>query len=298
MKILILGSEGFIGSHLVRHFLAGKNEVHGCDLIEYSSSGCIYNKLSLLSPDFEDVFSATSFDACINAAGSGNVGYSMQHPLSDFEANTYPVAKILNSINKHQPACKFIQISSAAVYGNPVSLPINEQQAANPVSAYGYHKQMSELLCREYHFVFGLPIAVMRPFSVYGRGLRKQLLWDTCCKLKDNNEALLFGTGNETRDYINIADFCTATELIILKGGFNCDVYNIANGKETSVKDLAAIFSSSFPREKKISFSGQVKKGDPLNWKADISKLTALGYVQKVRLEDGVKDYINWFLQQ
>ncbi len=298
MKILILGSEGFIGSHLVRYFISKKNEVHGCDLIEYSSSGCIYTKLSVLSPDFDDVFSTASFDVCINAAGSGNVSYSMQHPFSDFEANTYPVAKILSSIARHQSACKFIQISSAAVYGNPLSLPINEQQLANPVSAYGYHKQMSEILCKEFHFVFGLSIAVMRPFSVYGKGLRKQLLWDICCKLKDGNEALLFGTGDETRDYININDFCTATELIIENGNFNCEVYNVANGIETLVKDIAAVFLSSFPGEKRIGFSGQQKKGDPLNWRADISKLTSLGYIQKVTLEDGVRDYINWFLQQ
>ncbi len=81
-------------------------------------------------------------------------------------------------------------------------------------------------------------------------------------------------------------------------GKFDCDIYNAANGTETSIRQLADIFESSFPGTKKIIFNGQQKKGDPLNWRANISKIALLGYRQAVMLEDGVKEYIKSFLQQ
>jgi len=296
--ILILGCRGFIGSNMVGHFLAKGYSVVGVDLVEYSTSKYKYQKLSLLSPDFDDFISANNFTACINAAGSGSVPYSIEHPYNDFEANAIGVAKVLGDIARRQPNCRFIHFSSAAVYGNPVSLPISEAQPAVPVSPYGYHKQISEIICREYHEIFGLPIAVIRPFSVYGRGLYKQLLWDLCSRLQQSDDVSLFGTGKETRDFINVIDFCNAVELILQKGNFTGEIYNAGNGYETSISELANIFMQFYPGTKKISFNQQQKPGDPLNWQADISKLVSLGYNQSVQLQDGVSSYIQWFLQQ
>src|SRR3982751_6954365 len=89
LKVLVLGSEGFIGSCLIRNFLNGQYVVHGCDLFETPRMfDYVYTKVSRLSPEWDEVFNNNQFDACINAAGSGNVPYSMQHPLYDFEANT------------------------------------------------------------------------------------------------------------------------------------------------------------------------------------------------------------------
>jgi UDP-glucose 4-epimerase len=295
-KILILGSQGFIGSHIIKHFCKSKNIIFGCDLIEFDSSEYHYSKLSVLSSDFEQLFISNSFDVCINASGSGNVGFSVENPLSDFEANALAVFKILDCIKKHQPSCKYLHISSAAVYGNPIKLPINENDGTNPLSPYGFHKLMSETICKEFHQLFGISIAIIRPFSVYGNGLKKQLLWDICQKLENNNTIELFGTGMESRDFIHINDLVQIIDLIISKATFKCDVFNVANGEETTIKNLATIFKSYF-LGKEISFSGKSKIGDPLNWKADINKMISLGYSPKVILEDGVSNYITWFKQ-
>ncbi len=295
-RILILGSQGFIGSHLTNYFCESKNIVFGCDLMEFNTNKYIYSKLSVLSSDFEKLFTSNTFDVCINASGSGNVGYSIENPLSDFEANTLAVFKILDCIKKHQPSCKYLHISSAAVYGNPIKLPINENDETNPLSPYGFHKLMSETICKEFHRLFGISIAIIRPFSVYGNGLKKQLLWEICQKIESNNTIELFGTGMESRDFIHINDLVQIIELIISKATFKCEVFNVANGEETTIKYLATIFKSYF-LGKEISFSGKSKIGDPLNWKADISKIISLGYKPKVILEDGVSNYITWFKQ-
>lgn len=297
-SILILGSQGFIGRNLVHHFIEKGYHVTGCDLVEFSTDQFSYHKLSVLAPDFDTFFQQHQFPVCINAAGSGNVLYSVQHPFNDFEANAIAVAKLLNDISRQGLSCKYIHISSAAVYGNPAVLPVQETEAIAPVSPYGYHKLVSETICREYHHLFQFPVLMVRPFSVYGKGLRKQLFWELCSKMQVSDTVTLFGSGNETRDFINVADFCEVMELLVEVGDFNCSVYNIANGIQTTIKEIADLFEKHFPGEKKIAFNGSVKQGDPLNWQADISKVKKLGYKQKVLLESGIKDYIDWFIKQ
>ncbi len=294
MKVLILGSQGFIGSNLVDYFITQGHNVFGCDLMELTSSMYTYQKVSVLSSDFDSLLIDEKFDACINASGSGNVSFSVGHPISDFEANTYSVAKVLDTIHKYQPACKYMHISSAAVYGNPETLPITEQSKLGPLSPYGYHKWMSELLCKEYHHLYKLPIAVLRPFSVYGNRLRKQLLWDICQKLQAQDKILLYGTGNESRDFIHISDLCSLIDLVIKHSNFEANIYNAATGNETTIREIADIFCANYPG-KEIGFSGECKPGDPVNWRADISRIKAYGFKQTISLEDGIKEYIHWF---
>src|SRR5215211_1274307 len=111
-QILILGSEGFIGSHIVQYFLNKNYKVYGCDLFEAPSLEYRYFKVSRLSPEWESVLSANKFNYCINAAGSGNVPYSMEHPVIDYEANTLDTIHILDAIRRYAPTSKYIHISS------------------------------------------------------------------------------------------------------------------------------------------------------------------------------------------
>ncbi len=296
-RLLVLGSCGFIGSHVCRHFTNNNYIVSGCDLIEFSTEEYTYHKISVLSSDFEALFSEYRFDICINASGSGNVGYSIAHPQSDFEANTVAVSKILDAIKRNQPGCKLLHISSAAIYGNPVSLPVSEHAVTTPVSPYGYHKLMSEILCREYSAIYNIPVTIIRPFSVYGIGLRKQLLWDICQKLNHNDSIELFGTGNETRDFVHVEDMVKIIALLMEKASFDGSVFNIASGVQTTIRQIASIFENYFPGNKTIRFSGSTKEGDPVNWLADISKINALGFEPQHLLETEVKKYIDWYCQ-
>src|SRR4051812_37570699 len=112
MKILILGSEGFIGRHLVQQFVGKQHIVHGCDLFDTPQHGNYpYTKVSRISPEWEEVFGDHLFDFCINAAGSGNVPYSMTHPLSDFESNTLDTMRVLDTIRRVNKTCRYLHIS-------------------------------------------------------------------------------------------------------------------------------------------------------------------------------------------
>jgi len=296
-KILILGSQGFLGSHLVQHFLHLGCQVTGCDLTEAGKTDFEYYKISLLSTDVEDLFGGNTYDVCINAAGSGNVSYSLSHPLSDFEANALSVIHILEAIRKFNGSCRYLHISSAAVYGNPATLPVMETHPCQPISPYGYHKHISEMICREYHTVYGIQVAVIRPFSVYGPGQRKQLLWDMCRKLQASDSITLFGTGKESRDFIHIQDVARLMQCIIEADAFAGNVFNAASGTETTIQQIADWFTSCYEGNKKIRFSGEVRPGDPLNWCSDISRIRSVGYAPSVLLKDGIEQYIRWFAE-
>ncbi len=295
MNLLILGSCGFIGSNCCDYFIGQGHTVTGCDLVESTTTKYTYHKVSVLAFDFESLFTENEFHVCINAAGSGNVGFSFAHPQSDYDGNTAVVVKVLDTIRRHQPCCKLLHISSAAVYGNPAALPISETAAIVPVSPYGFHKYMSEIACREYSVVYKVPVAIIRPFSVYGNGLKKQLLWDICQKLQQADNIQLFGTGNETRDFIHIDDLLHLMQLLITKGNFDGTVYNAATGIETSIRTVANLFELHFPGKKKINFSGKVKAGDPANWLADISSVAKIGFAPASQFEANLSKYINWF---
>ena len=190
----------------------------------------------------------------------------------------------------------FIHISSAAVYGNPKSLPVKEDAELMPVSVYGYNKMNSESICQMYSNLFGITACVLRPFSIYGPGQRKMLLWDLVRKFLLEDEVVLGGTGHETRDFIHIDDVIQCVDLIINHhaGIGSFEVFNIANGEETEVSRMAELVKSALGSSKKIVYSGQGRRGDPLHWKADISKLIRLGYKMRVALEEGVRDYVSW----
>jgi len=295
-SILILGSEGFIGTHLVNYFIGNNEEVYGCDLFETSKLiGDRYFKVSALSPEWEDIFLKQQYDVCINAAGSASVPYSMAHPMSDFLSNSLDMMRVLDAIRRLNPNCRFLQISSAAVYGNPQRLPIPENSLCSPISPYGYHKLISETICKEYQQIFGIHIAVVRPFSVYGEGQQKQLLWDICMKAKNTSEIKLFGTGLESRDFIHVADLAKLLQHIIDSGNFSCDIFNAASGNETTIKEIADCFVEYYEGKKKVIFSGEVRHGDPINWCADISAAKAIGYAPSIGIKDGIYRFIKWF---
>jgi dTDP-glucose 4,6-dehydratase/UDP-glucose 4-epimerase len=295
MKLLILGSCGFIGTNLCEYLINHNNDVIGCDIVPFNQNIYSYYKISIHLNDLDEILSNNMFDICINASGAANVANSLLHPLNDFETNVFSVAKVLETIRLRQPKCKYLHISSAAVYGNPQYLPIKENTPCAPISPYGYHKWISELLCKEYYKLFGLKIAIVRPFSVYGAGLKKQILWDLCNKCHNQKEILLFGHGSETRDFIHISDLCGSIELLLKNANFDFDIYNLANGNGIEIKEVADRVSIRFP-ESNISFNQQIKAGDPLYWNSDISKIKSLGYINKVSLENGINSYVDWFL--
>jgi UDP-glucose 4-epimerase len=292
MKILIIGSEGFIGSNLVSYFTAKGVTVYKCDIVKKQIDDVNYSYYD--GTNFREIFSDVKYDLCINASGAANVSNSIHNPALDFSLNVSHVFNILEAIRGTQNPCKFIQFSSAAVYGNPKHLPINEIDCINPLSPYGFHKWQSEVLCEEFFKLYKIPSVILRIYSVYGVGLKKQLFWDLYNKSKTNNELIIYGTGNESRDFIYIDDLSRALDKIIKYNVFDSSIYNVANGEEIFLKNAVNYFFKYLDWNGKYVFSGEKRAGDPLNWNANIDKLRDIGYKQSVSFEDGIQKYCKW----
>ena len=295
MKLLVIGSKGFIGCHAAVHFLAKGDTVIGYDLVEADGSEQ-YNYYSQSEGEqtLYKIFKQYLPDACINAGGNGSVPLSINDPGADFIANVLFHSEILELIRKHQPGCKYVHLSSAAVYGNPQQLPIDENIPVKPLSPYGWHKYQAEILCREYAVLFEIRTISLRVFSVYGPGLRKQLFWDSYQKSKQNDTIRLFGTGGESRDFIYISDLIEAIDTILENALMKGQVINVSSGIETTIAEAIEIFIKLLRNNNIIEFTNQENPGNPLNWRADVKVLTSLGFTAKTDLYQGLNSTVKW----
>lgn len=294
MKILIIGSKGFIGKHTLDYFRQQNTiEAWGCDVI-FDTNDAYYFCISPDSSDFNEIFRQYDFNVCINCSGAASVPDSIQHPWRDYQLNTINVFKQLEAIRQFRPNCKYINLSSAAVYGNPIEKPITENTQINPISPYGSHKVQAELICKEFYTYFNIQTCMLRIFSAYGEGLKKQLFWDLYQKTKTNKEIVLFGTGKESRDFIYVHDLVTVIDLVIQNANFMGEAINVANGYEVTIQETATVFYNNFNEKINFSFSDEVRKGDPNNWLADISTLKSYGYQPKFNLEQGLNNVYKW----
>lgn len=297
MKVIIIGSKGFIGSHLTTFYEDMEvNNVFGCDVVvDYAQEN--YFLIDAINANYQDIFKNNQFDLCINCSGAASVPDSLTNPLRDFTLNTYNVVKLLEAIRLGQSSCKFINLSSAAVYGNPAQIPIREEHVPKPISPYGIHKLQAEQICKMYFDIYKVPTCSLRIFSAYGNGLKKQLFWDVFKKASKGNVLDMFGTGDETRDFIHIDDVVRAIQITASHAGFTGEIVNIANGQEVKIKDAVETFLSFFKEQKSARFNSLVKEGDPLNWQADISNLQTMGYAPSVSLQKGLENYYLWVNQ-
>ncbi len=294
-NVLIVGSSGFIGSALSAYLSEKGYDVHGCDLVNLDVKGHLshFHLAADEADSFYNIFSSP-YDICINCAGAAKVSSSFERPLHDYELNTRIVFRILDAIRLESRSCRFVNLSSAAVYGNPASLPVQESSPLEPISPYGIHKHMSELICNEFHDHFGIQTCSVRIFSAYGPGLKKQLFWDLYQKARRDARVALFGTGEETRDFIMISDLVRVITLIAEQPAYHHRAVNVANGRQVTIKEAASQFLAAYDPGIELQFSGESKTGDPVHWEADISIIKDLGYEPEFSMESGLQAYVEW----
>lgn len=318
-RILITGAHGFIGRNLARH-LAGEGHTvsglgHGtwppsdADLWGISAwinGDVVPGNLALIKRD------TGTPDVIFHLAGGSSVGAAVQNPREDFFRTVVSAAELLDWTRLEAPQAAIVAISSAAVYGAGHDGPISEDAPLTPYSPYGHHKRIMEELCRAYTEGYGLRIAVARLFSVYGPGLRKQLLWDICAKLAANPQKLeLGGTGGELRDWTHIDDVVRALSTIAPLASASMPVLNVGTGIGTSVERIASLMTRHWRNadavqqtaerpqpETPVDFSGASRPGDPFSLIANAKPLSDHGFRFARDLDDGLRLYVAWYRQR
>jgi UDP-glucose 4-epimerase len=296
--ILITGASGFIGRARARPIGKQPNKVNRIDRIPSENAPLAdlqrYEQIELPNQHLIRLLADWQPDVLIHCAGRASVPAAMQDPQADFRDGPVLTFELLEALRQNLPECAFILLSSAAVYGNPSHLPVSEDAPIQPVSAYGYHKWQSEMICAEFAIVFGLRTASARVFSAYGPGLRRQVIWDIVYKALTQPEIRLQGTGQESRDFIHVQDIARGLESILMNAPLHGEGYNLASGVETRIADLAKLILHEIGNPPPLAFSGELPPGIPKNWRADIKQIRRLGFQPQVALDDGISNFVAW----
>jgi UDP-glucose 4-epimerase len=300
-NVIITGVHGFIGRHTSRVFEREGWRVVGVDQTPWQQGtpadwGIAQWHVGEVTTD-----ALASLKVCpaavVHCAGSGSVGFSYVEPAKDFKYNVETTINVLEFIRLSAPNAVLIIPSSAAVYGLAGKFPTPTNHPTNPVSPYGVHKLMSEMLCRSYQRNFRLTAVIIRFFSVFGEGQRKLLLWDACRKIS-NGQIEFFGTGDETRDFLHVSDAASLIQLTAVKAPRGeISVINGGSGKSETIRKTIEELIQLLNYELIPVFSGQTRSGDPAHYLADISEAQRWGWNPLVKLSDGLRSYVQWWHQ-
>lgn len=297
-RVLITGAAGFLGESISRYLIKNNYEIVAIGRGILAHFPGEFYRISLPNNELHKILVKVKPSVVIHCAGSSSVENSIKNPYGDFSENVNTCAFVLESIRLHSPSSQFIYLSSAAVYGNPKELPIRESTNVKPISPYGYHKLNCESLVEEYSKIYGLQSVILRIFSAYGEGLKRQVIFDLCKKFLDVNlkEVNVYGTGKESRDFIHVDDIASIVKLFIEKEATG--IYNIASGTQTYISDIVEYVKNGLDSEKEIIYNGNLRQGDPKFWQADISKLIELGFRPEVSIQEGIIQYCNWIKKE
>lgn len=298
--VLILGAAGFLGTALSHFCVKQGMQTIGVDIVAPDNTVPFFAFYQTARLELEIGGLLKKFQPAylIHLAGNADVGKSIVNPYNDFQGSVVLFSAVLDQVRQFSGATKVLFASSAAVYGQPKKLPIDENASLQPISPYGYHKWMCELVAKEYSSIYGVQTASARIFSAYGSGLRKQIFWDLCRKCSCSGTIELAGDGSESRDFIHAEDIANASLCILRGGDFAGECYNVARGDEVTISELAHRVLDSYGISRdRLVFSNTGRAGDPKNWRADIGLLQALGFMPSVAFSQGVSEYVQWFKQ-
>lgn len=302
--IWITGGKGFIGRHLAKLAAAQGNSVFGVGHGEWPAEGARWWGFNGWVAGEVDTGSLSHMlqasgvpDVVYHLAGGSSVGASIQNPYEDFCSTVGSSARLFEWLRLNAAAARVVCVSSAAVYGAKHTGPIAENSVTSPYSPYGTHKSMMESLCHSYAENFGLRVAIVRLFSVYGAGLEKQLIWDLCCKLAhgESGPIMLGGSGGELRDWLHVSDAAELLWLVRTMCEEGCPIINGGTGVATSIRDIAGLVCQAWGKVPGVEFSGVARKGDPVSLIADCGLATRIGFEPRVPLAEGIDATVRWF---
>jgi len=299
LQVLVTGAAGFLGRYCARQLSRGGVRVIGLgrgSFSDYRAFGVDrWWEGSVDAVGLARVIAEEGPPAVIvHCAGSGSVQRSFLDPAGDFSDNVLSLVAVLEAarILREQP--RVVMISSAAVYGRSGGGPMLESFPLAPMSPYGRHKQAAEVVAESYRQAFSVPLTVVRMFSVYGEGLRKQIFWDACARLT-RGDFCFSGSGDEVRDWIHVEDAARIIAWAATDSAADGMVINGGSGKGTRVADALAVLGRCWDPPMIPSFDGSGRRGDPDVMQADIRLLSGTGFVPTIFIDEGLARYVAWF---
>jgi len=311
MKILLTGGAGFIGSHLADALLNDGHQVVIVDnfndyyspLLKKENLDTIRDnsRLEVVEADIRDregmaeIFSRHGFAAVIHLAARAGVRPSLADPSLYQNVNVGGTLTLLE-MARQSDVKRFIFASSSSVYGDCPRLPLRESEPfLEPVSPYGLTKLTGEHLCRVFNRQYGLSIAALRFFTVYGPRQRPDMAIHLFSRLiSESREISVFGDGTSRRDYTFVNDIISGITLA-LKAELDFEIFNLGGGHTITLSELIELLGEKLGRRPILKWL-PFQPGDVMSTLADVSKARELlGYRPATELADGIESFIDWF---
>lgn len=315
-RILLTGAAGFIGSHLAERLLARGDEVVGVDNFDpfydpsekraYLAGALRHPAFTLIEADcaeleaLEAALGDLEFDAIVHLAAKAGVRPSIADPLGYMRANIVATQALLE-VARRRGIRRFVFGSSSSVYGNCNRVPFAETEKVDrPISPYAATKAAGELLCHNYHHLYGMDILALRFFTVYGPRQRPDLAIRKFATRMIRGEPIeMYGDGSTERDYTWIDDILQGVIAAIDRtraGRREYEVINLGGSRTTSLRRLIELIAAAVGREPVI-VQEPMQPGDVLRTWADVRRAEALlGYRPTTPVEEGIPRFVDWLV--
>ena len=278
-KVVVTGSNGFIGRHLVKRLRSMASEVIVVDLEDdFDITDCIC------------VSELPSFDVMVHLAARSFVPHSYENPKDFYQTNVMGTLNMLELCRKNN--AQFIYTSSY-VYGTPYYLPIDENHPVRAFNPYSQTKIIGEELCRAYFRDFNVSSLIFRPFNVYGKGQGKNFLIQTILNQAENGIIKLKDPRSK-RDFIYIDDLVEAYVKAILSDNNGINICNLGSGESTSIHELTSIISENYDTKLSVEFSNEYRSSEILETRANIDfARELLDWAPNISINEGIKMIID-----
>ncbi|MFB3889799.1 MAG: SDR family NAD(P)-dependent oxidoreductase [Candidatus Bathyarchaeia archaeon] len=309
-RSVVTGGAGFIGSHIVDRLVAEGSQVR---VIDNLSKGKLTNiqqhvessKVEFVKGDIRDaglvVQALRDTDTVFHLAAITNVSFSFSNPELTFDVNVGGTVNLLTAaVEANVP--RFVFVSTCAVYGDPTQLPVKESNLVNPLSPYSESMLTAERFCMGFHEEKLLKSAVFRLFNVYGPRQDTDENGGVIPKFLDHCEKglplTIYGDGSQTRDFVHVFDVARSIVAASRRSDAYGQVFNLGNGKPTSVKELAEAILKVSRRSADLVFLDR-RPGEVNHMFADTDKARRLlGYRPSYALRDGLQTMIEEYRER
>lgn len=307
-NIIVTGGAGFIGSHCVDLLIEKGYHVLILDDLSFGKERNLNSNADFIKMDLRDFENTEKiiidfepshiFHFAANAT-TKSTSMGWENPIVDYKINMVGTLNLLEAIRKNKLSTHMIYASTAAIYGEPDYIPIDEQHVTAPLSPYGITKLTGEKYCYAYFREWGVKTTIIRIFNTYGPRQPRYIMYDQMKKMlacKDGTFQVL-GTGEQLRDYAYVSDSVDAFYRVMIRPEKSIgQVYNLAGGNKFAIKDLIVKIKSVLKKEDlQEVFTGESWKGDLIKLWADTSKIREdLKWEPKVPLRKGLEILADW----
>lgn len=308
-KYLVTGGAGFVGSNIVRYLINKKEKVKVLDNFNTGKKENIHefmNDIEVIEGDFtneQTVKEAVKdVDVIFHQGAIPSVPKSIMDPIQTNHANITGTLKLLQAAVEENVS-RFIYASSSAAYGFDETLPKQENMPGRPMSPYAVSKYTGEHYCKVFHYLYGLETVSLRYFNVFGPHQDPHSKYAAVIPafigaILNDHSPLMYGDGTQSRDFTYIDNVVSANLLAAEAPKLQGEVINVGTGSQIVLNELIMYINTILGKNLPAKYTAE-RQGDVKHSLADITLAEKLiGYRPSVSFHDGLKNTINWFINE